>query len=164
MRYLVLGAIDGIITAGTLSASLLLKGGQISLDLALSIAVVVATINSLTVFVAEYSHQMKEVREYAYKLSLKEEQRGWTLLHTRALYSTALSALANFAASFSGALIILIPAYFTPHVAMAAVAAAIIATSLVLAGRSWREFVELAIMISLAVAAGLTVGLMFPII
>lgn len=164
MRYLVLGAIDGIITAGTLSASLLIKGGELSVDLALSIAVVVATINASTAFVAEYSHQMREVRETTYKLLLREEERGWTLLHTRALYATAKSALLIFASSFVGALAVLIPAHFTPHATVAAVAAAVVVTSLVLAGGSWREFLELATMIALAVTVGVAVGIVFPLI
>ncbi len=164
MRYLVLGVIDGLITAGTLSASLLIRGGEIGLDLALSIAVVVSTISALTVFVAEYSHQMSEVRETTYKLMLREEQRGWTLLHTRALYTTARSALLNFASSFVGALAVLIPAHFTPHAAVAGVAAVVVVTSLALAGSSWREFLELATMIALAVSVGVAVGIAFPLI
>jgi len=164
VRYLVLGAIDGIITAGTLSASLILRGGAIDIQLVISLAVVVASINALTVFVAEFSHQMREVRELAYKLSLKEERIGWTLIHSRALYATLRSALSNFGASFLGAISVLVPAYYAPHAALLAVAAAVVATSYLLAGESWAEFLEFAAMVSLAIALGLLIGLAFPVI
>ncbi len=164
MRYLVLGAIDGIITAGTLSASLILRGGAVDMRLAISLAIVVAAINALTVFVAELTHQMREVRELAYKLSLKEERVGWTLLHSRALYATLRSALSNFGTSFLGAASVLVPAYYAPHAALLAVAAAVVATSYLLAGGSWIEFLQVAAMVSLAVALGLLIGLVFPVI
>jgi VIT1/CCC1 family predicted Fe2+/Mn2+ transporter len=164
VRYLVLGAIDGIITAGTLSASLILRGGAVDMQLALSLSVLVASINALTVFVAEFSHQMKEVRKLAYKLSLREERVGWTLIHSRALYATLRSALSNFTASFLGAASVLIPACYAPHAALLAIAAAVVAASYLLAGGSWAEFLEFAAMASLAIALGLLIGLAFPVI
>lgn len=164
MRYLVLGAIDGIISAGTLSASLILRGGAVSLDFALSLAVVVASMNALTVFVAEFSHQLREVREVSYKVSLREEAPRWTLLHRRALFSTFRSALSNFAASLLGAVSVLVPASFAPHATFVAIAAAVLAASAAVAGGSLREFLEFAAMAGAAIGVGLAVGLAFPVI
>lgn len=164
MRYLILGALDGIISAGTLSASVILRGGNLTLDLVTSLALVVASINALTVFVAEFTHQMREVREVAYKVSLRESGGGWTLLHTRALFDTFRSVATNFFASLLGALTVLVPAYFAPYAFMASVALAVVLASLVLSDRSWRGFVELIVTISAAVIIGLLVGLTFPVI
>ncbi|ABL88301.1 protein of unknown function DUF125, transmembrane [Pyrobaculum islandicum DSM 4184] len=163
MRYLVLGVIDGMISAGTLSASLVFKGGTLDLGFALSLAMVVASINALTVFVAEFSHQMREVRELSYKVSLREETRGWTLIHSRALYYTSKSAVYNFVASFLGATIVLIPACFTTHAALYAIIVAVLTSSYLLAGGSWREFIEFALMSAVAVGVGIVIGLTFPV-
>jgi hypothetical protein len=164
VRYLILGALDGIITAGTLAASLIIRGGGVDIQLALSLAVVVASINALTVLVAEFSHQMRELREAVYKLSLKEERVRWTLIHSRALFATFKSALSNFAASFLGAVAVLVPAYFTPYAALASIAVAVAVTSFLLAGGSPAEFLQLAAMASAAVTLGLLIGLAVPVI
>ncbi|MFN3804203.1 MAG: hypothetical protein ACK4SY_04025 [Pyrobaculum sp.] len=164
MRYLVLGAVDGLITAGTISAALLFRGGRLDPSLALSLAVVVATINALTVFVSEFSHQIREVREVSYKLSLRDATFRWTLLHTRAVYASMKSALLNFAASLLGASSILAAAVFSPMAIIPAAALVILSAGFLIARESWVEFIELVAMVSLAVMVGLLVGLAFPII
>ncbi len=164
MRYLVLGAIDGLITAGTISAALLFRGGRMELELALSIAVIVATINALTVMVAEFSQQLREVREVSYKLSLREERLQWTLLHTRAVYASAKSALLNFIASLLGASTILLAAVFHPDAVIPAAVVTILVASFVTSRESLVEFLQFAAMVALAVAVGVAVGLAFPII
>ncbi|MCI4446545.1 MAG: VIT1/CCC1 transporter family protein [Pyrobaculum sp.] len=164
MRYLVLGIIDGLITAGTLSASLMFSGGVIDIEFALALSVVVASINALIALVAEFSHQMREVREAIYRVSLREERGKWTLVHSRALYDTLKSALSSFVSSLVGALAVLIPASYMPQAALLAVAASIVVISLLLAGGSWVEFIQFAALLSLAVAFGLLVGLAFPVI
>ncbi|AFA40425.1 hypothetical protein Pogu_2398 [Pyrobaculum oguniense TE7] len=163
MRYLALGAIDGILTASTLSATLLLRGATLSIDLILSISIVVATVNALTVFVAELSHQLHEIEEISYKISLREGSR-WTLLHTRLLFATLRSTLGNFVASFAGAFAVLIPSYLYPYAFLPAVVVSIAVTSLVLAGGLGRRFLEFSLLIGVAVAVGLAIGLTFPII
>lgn len=163
MRYLALGAIDGILAASTLSATLLLRGAILSIDLVFSISMVVATVNALTVFVAELSHQLREIEEISYKISLREESR-WTLLHTRLLFATLRSTLGNFAASFAGAFAVLMPSYLYPYAFAPAVVFSIAVTGLVLAGGPGRRFLEFSLLIGGAVAVGLAIGLAFPII
>ncbi|MEZ0319158.1 MAG: hypothetical protein ABWK05_04080 [Pyrobaculum sp.] len=164
MRYVVLGVIDGLISAGTLSASLIFRGSSVDVGLAISIAVVVSSISALTVFVAEYSQQMSEMREAIYKLSLREVVARWTLLYLRALYTTVKSALLNFLASFTGAVAVLIPAAFTTQAVMPSIVAVLLATGLFVAGRRWLDLLEFFIMVGAAVAVGIAVGLAFPII
>ncbi|MFN7105551.1 MAG: hypothetical protein ACK4M3_03065 [Pyrobaculum sp.] len=164
MRYLVLGTVDGLITAGTISAALLFRGERLDPSLALSLAVVVATINALTVFVSEFSHQMREVRELTYKLTLRNAASRWTLLHTRAVYASMRSSLLNFAASLLGASSILTTAVFSPIATVLATAAVILSAGFIMARESWVEFIEFVAMVSLAVVTGLAVGLAFPIL
>jgi VIT1/CCC1 family predicted Fe2+/Mn2+ transporter len=164
VRYLVLGVVDGLITAGTLSASLMFSGGVINIQFALTLSIVVATINALIALVAEFSHQMREVREAIYRVSLRERRGRWTLVHSRALYVTLKSALGSFVSSLVGALTVLFPACYMPQVAILAVAASIVVISLLLADGSWVEFIKFAALLSLAVALGLLVGLAFPVI
>jgi len=163
VRYLVLGVVDGLITAGTLSATLIFRGGGIGLDLLAPLAVVVASINALTVFVAEFVQQMQEVREAAYKVSLREEWLRWSLLHTRALYATAKSSAFAFASSLAGALAVLAPAAVFPPAAPLALALAVLAVGAFLA-ESWGDFAWVVGMIAFAVAVGIAVGLAFPVI
>jgi VIT1/CCC1 family predicted Fe2+/Mn2+ transporter len=164
VRYLVLGVVDGLITAGTLSASLMFSGGVINIQFAIALSIVVASINALIALVAEFSHQMREVREVIYRVSLREGRGRWTLVHSRAFYDTLKSALGSFVSSLVGALAVLIPASYMPQAALLAVAATIVAVSLLLAGGSWVEFIQFAALLSLAVAFGLLVGLAFPVI
>ena len=164
MRYLVLGVVDGLITAGTLSVSLMLSGGVINIQFALTLSIVVAAINALIALVAEFSHQMREVREAIYRVSLREERGRWTLIHSRAFYDALKSALSNFVTSFAGALTVLIPACYMPQVALLAIAASVVVISFLLADGSWVEFIQFAALLSLAVALGLLVGLTFPVI
>jgi VIT1/CCC1 family predicted Fe2+/Mn2+ transporter len=164
VRYLILGGLDGIITAGTLSAYVIFRGGALTIDLIMSLTLVVATINALTVFVAEFSHQMREVRELSYKVALREERMSWTLLHTRALRDTLKSVVSNFFASMLGALAVLIPAYIAPYAFVISVAAAVVLASFVMSDKSWRGFIELVATISGAVFIGLLIGLTFPVI
>lgn len=164
MRYVVLGVIDGLISAGTLSASLIFRGGSVDMGLAVSIAVVVASINALTVFVAEYSQQMSEMREVTYKLSFREAATRWTLLHLRVLFATVKSALSTFLASLTGAVAVLIPAVFTTQAVVPSVVAVLLATGVLVAGRTWLDLLEFLIMVGAAVAVGVAVGLAFPIV
>jgi VIT1/CCC1 family predicted Fe2+/Mn2+ transporter len=164
VRYLVLGVVDGLVTAGTLSASLMFSGGVLNIQFALTLSIVVAAINALIALVAEFSHQMKEVREAIYRVSLREERGRWTLIHSRAFYDALKSALGNFVTSFVGALTVLIPACYMPQAALLAIAASVVVISLLLADGSWAEFIQFAALLSLAVALGLLVGLTFPVI
>jgi VIT1/CCC1 family predicted Fe2+/Mn2+ transporter len=164
VRYLVLGVIDGLVTAGTLSASLMFSGGVINIQFALTLSIVVAAINALIALVAEFSHQMKEVREAIYRVSLREKCGRWTLIHSRAFYDALKSALGNFVTSFVGALTVLIPACYMPQAALLAIAASVVVISLLLADGSWAEFIQFVALLSLAVALGLLVGLTFPVI
>ena len=164
MRYLVLGVVDGLITAGTLSASLMFNGGVINIQFALTLSIVVAAINALIAFVAEFSHQMKEVREAIYRATLREERGRWTLIHSRAFYDALKSALSSFVTSLVGALTVLVPACYMPQAALLAIAASVVVVGFLLADGSWVEFIQFVALLSLAVTLGLLVGLAFPVI
>lgn len=164
MRYLLLGAIDGIITAGTLSATLILRRGTVEFGLFFSLLVVVASINALTVFVAEFSHLVREVREVSYKLALREEARRWTLLHSKALLSAAKSSLLNFASSAVGASVVLLPSLFNAYLSVVAIIAAIVAISLSISNGVFADFIQFVFLIGVAVTVGLLVGLVFPVV
>lgn len=73
MRYFTLNVLDGIITAGTLTSGLWLRGIPLEFRTAISLSLIVATINTLTTLLAEYSHQRRELRELSYKLTLTQE-------------------------------------------------------------------------------------------
>lgn len=163
MRYLVLGLLDGIITAVGLTSGIMLKGGEISLYDAASIAVVVAGINALTSFVAEYSHQRASLRDLEYKISLRSTGRILkTLVHKRALISSLRSSFIMFISSLIGAFSILIPTSIKAVFGLYALAAVVLATSFALS-KTPVDFGEWLLMIGLSALLGLAVGLLFPL-
>lgn len=162
MRYLVLGLLDGMITAIGLTSSIILRGGEISLYDAVSIAVVVAGINALTSFVAEYSHQRASLRDLEYKMYLRSTGRILrTLVHKRALISSLRSSLESFASSLTGASSILIPTSIKAVFGLYALAVIVLAISLALS-KTFSDFGEWLLMIGLSALLGLAVGLLFP--
>ncbi|MEL9990776.1 MAG: hypothetical protein QXP98_10790 [Thermoproteus sp.] len=163
MRYIVLGLLDGVITAIGLTSGVLIRGRTITLIDAISIAIVVATINGLTSFVAEYSHQRADLRDLEYKVSLKSTGKILkSLVHRRALLGSLRSAAYMFSASFAGASSILVPASIRPPLGLYALVAAIVGFALMLA-RSPAEFAEWLAMIGASALVGLLVGLLFPL-
>jgi Na+-transporting methylmalonyl-CoA/oxaloacetate decarboxylase gamma subunit len=72
MRHILLGFIDGLITASTLASSLIIRGAKISVYFAVSLSILVATINLINAFVAEYVHQRREAEEVYYKITLND--------------------------------------------------------------------------------------------
>ncbi|MBP1449451.1 MAG: hypothetical protein JZD41_05520 [Thermoproteus sp.] len=163
MRYLILGLLDGIVTSVSLASGLLLRGVAIDLRDAVSIALVVATVNSLTSFLAEYSHQKASLRGLEYKLSLKSTGRIMrTLVHRRALKASARSALYNFSASLAGASAVLLPSSISTRFGFYALAAATVAAAAALA-RSPAEFGEWLLMIGISAGIGFVVGVLFPV-
>ncbi|MFP3267173.1 MAG: hypothetical protein RXQ56_06915 [Thermoproteus sp.] len=163
MRYAVLGLLDGIITAVGLTSSALISGHPIGLREAVAIAVVVATINGLTSFVAEYSHQRASLRDIEYRISLRSTGRILrSLVHRRALTRSLRSAMLMFLWSLAGASSVLIPASIKAAFGLYALGAVVLAASVGLA-RSPAELGEWLIMLSAAAAIGLAVGLLSPL-
>jgi VIT1/CCC1 family predicted Fe2+/Mn2+ transporter len=163
VRYLALGILDGLIAAGTLSASLILQGRGMDARLLSPLIIIVASINSLTSFVAEFAHQMRSISELTYRLSFRRA-RDWTLLHSRAFYRAARSALENFAASAAGAAAVLLPACLLPSLSIMAIAALTAALSAIFARGSGVGLLAFMSAMSAAVAAGILIGLAFPIV
>ncbi|AEA13093.1 hypothetical protein TUZN_1626 [Thermoproteus uzoniensis 768-20] len=163
MRYAVLGLLDGMITAIGLTSGALIRGHSIGLQEAASIAVVVATINGLTSFVAEYSHQRASLRDIEYKISLRSTGRILrSLVHRRALARSLRSALFMFASSLAGASSVLIPASIKAVFGLYALGVLVLAASIGLA-KTPEEFGEWLVMIGASAAVGLAVGLLFPL-
>lgn len=162
-RYVVLGLLDGIITAVSLTSGLLVRGHALHISEALSIAVVVATINSLTSFIAEYSHQRDLLRDLEYKVYLKSTGHIFkTLVHRRALFNSARSSLYNFLSSAAGALSVLVPASVKSEYGLYALAAVAFLVSVVLS-KNLVEFGEWLLMVCVSALIGLAVGLLFPL-
>ncbi|MEZ0247919.1 MAG: hypothetical protein ABWJ97_01480 [Thermoproteus sp.] len=163
MRYIVLGLLDGVITAIGLTSGVLIRGHVITLNDAISIAIVVAAINGLTSFIAEYSHQRAGLRDLEYKVSLRSTGKILkSLVHRRALVSSLRSGAYMFSASLAGASSILVPASIRPPLGLYALAATIIVLAFVLA-KSPIEFAEWLAMIGASALVGLLVGLLFPL-
>lgn len=163
MRYLTLGLLDGIITSISLTSSLLLRSAALGIRDAVSIALVVASVNALTVFLAEYSHQRSSLRELEYKLALRSTGKIMrSLVHRRALAGSARSAAYNFAASLVGASSILLPSAISTRLGIIALIVAVVASSIALSRRP-EEFGEWLFMIGVSAAVGFLVGQIFPI-
>lgn len=163
MRYLVLGLLDGIITSIGLTSGVMLRGETISLHDAIAIAIVVAAINALTSFVAEYSQQRASLRDLEYKISLRSTGKILkTLVHKRALISSLRSSLTMFLSSLAGASSILIPASIEASLGLYALGAVVLAISFALS-KTPAEFGEWLLMIGVSAVVGLVAGLLFPL-
>ncbi|MCR6668947.1 MAG: hypothetical protein NDF51_03005 [archaeon YNP-WB-040] len=163
MRHILLGFIDGLITASTLASSLIIRGAKISVYFAVSLSILVATINLINAFVAEYVHQRREAEEVYYKITLNDvKDIKWGYLK-RIMANSLKDGVRNFGASLGGALIVLLPSTISSIWGLTSMIIGIILLSYHLAG-DIGKIVETAILIGLAVAMGLIIGLIFPIV
>ncbi len=114
---LVLGLIDGILTALALAAARLTNAGEgLTIGLGLRIASVALVSGALAFFVARYAELRGELRNAERQLNLAARGRFVTgKLGTAILRESLASAAVSSAAAFCGALVPLLPAGLFPH-------------------------------------------------
>jgi len=109
-RYVLLGTLDGILTAMILSAGSMIGTTVLTYHTALAVVVISATINGLMGLIAEYSHQRLIIAETERALLLEKGRLLGTRVHQSAIVETIRSSSLYAATSALGAATVTLPA------------------------------------------------------